>query len=170
MLFWRKNDETIWTPLPPPPPPPEESSPFQLNPLFQSNFSWLPSFYKFKQESCNLVLGGRKVCGQNTDSDIFPDISGQSLIKENCRNSRTSDDINMKLGPVTKHDKKKKTTSKKSWQFFQLQDFIPALFSAAVFSPNIQFLFCLLSSVAPWGGPMVDTEANIFVNYVCRLV
>ena len=40
-------------------------------------------------------------------------ISGQSLIKENCHNSRTSDDIDMKLGPVTKLDKRNKTTSKK---------------------------------------------------------
>ena len=38
---------------------------------------------------------------------------GQSLIKENCHNSRTSDDINMKLGPVPKLDKKNKTMSKK---------------------------------------------------------
>ena len=135
------------------------------HPIFQSNFSWSPSFSKFyKQELPNLVLWGRKVCGQNTDSDIFPDISGQSLIKENCRNSRTRDDINMKLGPVTKHDKKKKATSKKFWQFFQFQGFIQALFSAAVFSSNIQFLFCWLSSMSPWGGPMVDTKAKIFLN------
>ena len=40
-------------------------------------------------------------------------ISGQSLIKENCHNSRISDDIDMKLGPVTKLDKRNKTTSKK---------------------------------------------------------
>ena len=39
-------------------------------------------------------------------------ISGESLIKENCHNSRASDDIDMKLGPVTKLDKKNKTTSK----------------------------------------------------------
>ena len=38
-------------------------------------------------------------------------ISGQSLIKENCYNSRTSDDIGMKLGPVTKLDKRNRTTS-----------------------------------------------------------
>ena len=42
----------------------------------------------------------------------FP-ISGQSLIKVNCHNSRTSHDIEMKLGPVTKLDKRNKTTSKK---------------------------------------------------------
>ena len=40
-------------------------------------------------------------------------ISGQHLIKENCHNSKTSDDIDMKLGPVTKLDKRYKTTSKK---------------------------------------------------------
>ena len=40
-------------------------------------------------------------------------ISGQSLIKGNCHNSRTSDDIDMKLGPVTKLDKGNKTKPKK---------------------------------------------------------
>ena len=40
-------------------------------------------------------------------------ISGQSLIKENCHNSRTSDDIDEKLRPVTKLDKRNKTTSEK---------------------------------------------------------
>ena len=40
-------------------------------------------------------------------------ISGQSLIKENCHNSRTNNDIDMKLGPVTKIEKGNKTTSKK---------------------------------------------------------
>ena len=41
-------------------------------------------------------------------------ISGQSLIKGNCHNSRTSDGIDMKLGPVTKLDKRNKTILKKS--------------------------------------------------------
>ena len=51
--------------------------------------------------------------GQNLDGGISDfRISGQSLIKENCHNSRTSDDINMKLGPVTKLVKKNNTTSK----------------------------------------------------------
>ena len=40
-------------------------------------------------------------------------ISGQSLIKGNCHNSRTSDGIDMKLGPVTKLDKGNKTKPKK---------------------------------------------------------
>ena len=42
----------------------------------------------------------------------FPDF-WLSLLKENCHNSRTSDDIDMKLGPVTKHDQKNKATSQK---------------------------------------------------------
>ena len=50
---------------------------------------------------------------QNSDRGISDfRISGQSLMKENCHNSRTSDDIDLKLGPVTKLDKRKKTTSK----------------------------------------------------------
>ena len=35
------------------------------------------------------------------------------IIKENCYNSRTSNDIDMKLGSLTKLDKKNKTTLKK---------------------------------------------------------
>ena len=37
---------------------------------------------------------------------------GQPLIKENYHNSRTSHEIDIKLGPVTKHDKKKKNVKK----------------------------------------------------------
>ena len=40
-------------------------------------------------------------------------ISGQFFIKENYHNSKTSDDIDMKLWPVTKIDKRNKTTPKK---------------------------------------------------------
>ena len=40
---------------------------------------------------------------ENLEEDISDfQISGQSLIKENRHNSRTSDDIDMKFGPVTK--------------------------------------------------------------------
>ena len=52
--------------------------------------------------------------GQNSDGDISDfQISGQSLIKENCLNSRTNVDIDMKLGSVTKIDTRNKITSKK---------------------------------------------------------
>ena len=40
-------------------------------------------------------------------------ISGESLRNGDFHNSRTSDDIDMKLGPVTKLDKRNRTTSKK---------------------------------------------------------
>ena len=51
--------------------------------------------------------------GQNPDGGISDfRISGQSVITEICHNSRTSDDFDMKLGPVTKLDKKNNTTSK----------------------------------------------------------
>ena len=40
-------------------------------------------------------------------------ISIQSFIKENCHNCRTNDGIDIKLGSVTKLDKRKKTASKK---------------------------------------------------------
>ena len=51
---------------------------------------------------------------QNSDGVIFDfRSSGQSLIKRNCHNCRTNDDIDMKLGPVTKPYNTTKTTSKK---------------------------------------------------------
>ena len=59
----------------------------------------------------NLVSSQSPDIGQNSDVGISNfRISGQSLIKEN---SRTSDDIDIKLGPITKFDKRNKTTSKK---------------------------------------------------------
>ena len=51
--------------------------------------------------------------GQNSDGVVSDfRISGQSLIKVNCHNSRISDDIDMKLGPVTKIAKRNKLASK----------------------------------------------------------
>ena len=51
--------------------------------------------------------------GQNSDGGISEfRISGQSLIKINCHNSWTSDDIDIKLGLVTKLDKRKKKCQK----------------------------------------------------------
>ena len=69
--------------------------------------------------------------GQNSDGGISDfQISGQSLIKENCHNSRTSDDIDMKLRPVTKLDKRNKTTSKKTWIWRHVRNFdVSAIFS-----------------------------------------
>ena len=51
--------------------------------------------------------------GQSSNGGIFDfRISGQFFIKENCHNFRTSDDIDMKFGPVTKLFKRNKRTSK----------------------------------------------------------
>ena len=52
--------------------------------------------------------------GQNSDGGISDfQFSGQSLKKVNCHNSRTSDDIDMKLGSATKPNKRNKTRTKK---------------------------------------------------------
>ena len=49
---------------------------------------------------------------QNSDGGISDfQISNQSLIKENCHSSRTSGDIDMKLGLETKLNKRNKITS-----------------------------------------------------------
>ena len=51
--------------------------------------------------------------GQNSEGGICDfRISDQSLIKENCYNSRTSDDIDIKPGSVTKLDRRNKIISK----------------------------------------------------------
>ena len=53
--------------------------------------------------------------GKNSDVGISDfQIPDQSFVKENCYNSRTSNDIDMKLGAVTKLDKRNKVTSKKT--------------------------------------------------------
>ena len=49
----------------------------------------------------------------NSMSDFW--ISGQSLVKENCCKSRTSNDTDMKLGPVTKIDMRNNV--KKIWRW-----------------------------------------------------
>ena len=50
---------------------------------------------------------------QNSNGGISDfQISGQSLIKENCHDSRTSNDTDMKLGPVTKINRINKAMSK----------------------------------------------------------
>ena len=51
-----------------------------------------------------------RYCAKLSESISDFRISGQSLIKGN---SPTSDDIDMKLRPVTKRDKRNKATSKK---------------------------------------------------------
>ena len=70
-------------------------------------------------------------------------ISGQSLIKTNCHNSWTSDDIGMKLGPETKLDKRNKNLPKKIWRW------CPVLFWA-IWKPYSRRIVC---------------KTYIFINY-----
>ena len=52
--------------------------------------------------------------GQSWDGGISDfGISGQSLIKKDCHNYRINHDIDMKLGPATKRDKRRIATLKK---------------------------------------------------------
>ena len=52
--------------------------------------------------------------GQSSNRGISDfEISGQFPVKENCHNSRNSDHIDMKRAPLSKPDKRNKTTSKK---------------------------------------------------------
>ena len=62
----------------------------------------------------SLIRPRLQILGKN-QTGVFP-ISGflvNPLLKENYHKFRTSNDIDMKLGPVTKLDKKNKITSKK---------------------------------------------------------
>ena len=68
------------------------------------------SFFGFL---ANLEQSGGRTPDAESAKVMFFKISGQSLIKESCHNSRVSDHIDMKLGPVTKPDKRNKATSKK---------------------------------------------------------
>ena len=49
------------------------------------------------------------------------------LIKENCHNSRTSADADMKLGPVSKLDKRKKNPVKKVSQWLHVKNIVTSL-------------------------------------------
>ena len=86
--------------------------------------------------------------GKNSDAGISDfRISGQPLIKENCYNSRASDDIDKKLGPVTKLDKRKISTSKK--------------FNVDLMSENydVIVIFGFLANLEQSGDRIPDTES-----------
>ena len=83
---------------------------------------------------------------QNSDGAISDfRISGQSFINENCHNSRTSNNMDMKLGPLTKLDQKKNNTatSKKIDDDIMEANFDVTYFFlicgqfAAIWNPNI---------------------------------
>ena len=91
--------------------------------------------------------------GQNSDEGISDfRISGQSLIKRNCHNSRNIDDIDMKLGLVTKLEKRNKTMSKKfdddfnvkSLPFFQFTANLEQFGSRIPDAESVKFIFPLI--------------------------
>ena len=70
--------------------------------------------YTFLSNLISTTCPSLQILCQNSDGGISEFwISGQSLTKQTYHKSRTSHDIDMKLGPVTKIDKRHKTTSKK---------------------------------------------------------
>ena len=66
--------------------------------------------------------------GQNSDVSISNlRISGQSLINENCHNSGNNSNIQMKLRPITKLDKRNTTTLKKKLSMTTYQQIVTFL-------------------------------------------
>ena len=87
--------------------------------------------------------------GQNSDRGISNfQISDQSLIEIYCCNSRSSDDIDMKLGLITKLDKRNKTTSKKFDNYVMLENcdvidiFSIYSQSGAIQKPDSRWIVC----------------------------
>ena len=75
---------------------------------------------------------------QDSDGSISDfQISGESRVKVNCHKSRTSDDIDMKLGPVTELDKRDKLTSKKKSTMTSCQQTV-TLLSFLQFMANLE--------------------------------
>ena len=81
-----------------------------------------------------------------------------TLMKENCHNSRTSDDIDIKLGSVTKIDRRNKKMSKKltltscqqivtSLLFFW---FIADLEQSGSWTPDEQSIKLIFSKITTW--------------------
>ena len=94
--------------------------------------------------------------GQNSNVDIFDfQISCQSHVKENFNNSRTSDDINMNLGPVTNLTKETRERQKKltmmscqqivtSLSFFQFMANLEQSRSQIPEAQSVKVLFLLI--------------------------
>ena len=77
--------------------------------VWEGNFTLPPPPKSAKSETPNSPQSPD--IGQNSDGSISDfQIFGQYLISKNCHNSRTSHDINMKLGTVTKLDNRNTAT------------------------------------------------------------
>ena len=81
-------------------------------------------------------------------------ISGQSFIKEICHNSRNSNDIDMKLGPATKIDKRNKKSQ-------NLDDYVMLANCTVIFNFPIYGHFAAIRK--PNSGRIV-CKSYIFIN------
>ena len=113
------------------PPPPFLLSWFSLNNSERVEAITL-SFCSIQQHFIREILANFVISksAQSTDIEENSDggisdflISSQSLFKETCHNSRISDDIDIKLGPVPELDKRNKTTSKKFDNVVMLENY-----------------------------------------------
>ena len=81
-----------------------------------------------------------------TQTGVF--LISRFWVQENCHNSRTSNDIDMNLGPVTKIDKRNKTKSK-NWQRRHVRNLL---------------YHCLFSNLWPlWNNPEVSFRMPSFI-------
>ena len=87
-----------------------------------------------------------------TQTEVFPIfVFLVNPLKENCHNSRTRDDLAMKPGPVTKIDKRNKTTSKKL-----------TITSCRKILTSLSFSW-FLANLVQSGGQIPDTESAKFM-------
>ena len=94
--------------------------------------------------------------GQNSDGGISDfRISGQSFIKENCHSSWVSDDIDMKLGPVNKLDKRNKTGSKKTCRWPHVSNY-----GVIIIFP----IYCQFGAIRKPDSGLIVCKTNIFIK------
>ena len=80
---------------------------YHLSACKKSLFKSIKKISKYLKVSL-YIFEKKNLRGKNTDRGINDfRISGQSLIKENCHNSRTNGNIDIKFGSLTKIGKKK---------------------------------------------------------------
>ena len=109
--------------------------------------------------------------GENSDRISDFRISRESLIKGNCHNSRTRDDIDMKLEPLTKLDKKNKTMSKKLDDYVMSKNCdVIAIFSiysqfGAIRKPDSGRIFCKISVFINSNIYLIKTENRTKKNF-----
>ena len=90
----------------------------------------------------------------------------KSFISKNCHHARTSDDIDMKLGPVTKLDRRITTTSKKMMMSLATYDVI-VIFSilvdleqSGIRTPGTWYMILTFSLIATFRHIKIENKSN----------